>query len=107
MPQQSFFARAFLAALALALPGCASVDRGMHRFDDWLGSFKSRDDGGYVAMCNEPGNTFDATTAPPCESDLRRHCPNGFTVASVGATENPTPRSFAEKYRVTALAYCK
>ncbi|GKS88694.1 hypothetical protein VDF98_03440 [Xanthomonas campestris pv. raphani] len=107
MLPQSFVARAILIALILALAGCASMDRSMHRFDSWLGSFKSRDDGGYLATCNEPGNTFDATTAPPCESALRRHCPNGFNLASVGATENPSPRSFTEKYRVTALAYCK
>lgn len=90
----------------LTLIGCTSIQGGLDRFDDWLGQ-RGKHDGRYVASCYEPGNTFDDTTAPPCERSIRRHCPNGFDILSVGAMENPNPRSFTEKYKVTAVAQCK
>ncbi|QHF44103.1 hypothetical protein PspS35_09965 [Pseudomonas sp. S35] len=92
--------------LIVAISSCASIQGGLDRFDDWLGQ-KSSNDGRYLASCYEPGNTFDDTTAPPCELSIRRHCPNGFTILSVGAIENSNPRSFTEKYKITAVAQCK
>jgi len=62
---------------------------------------------GRVIGANFKGRVDDDTTAPPCERSIRRHCPNGFDILSVGAMENSNPRSFTEKYKVAAVAQCK
>lgn len=104
MLQSFFVVRTSLIALVLALPSCASTQRGMERFDDWLGGGQSHD-GRYTATCYSAGDNY--SSALSCDTTLRKHCPSGFDILSTGASPNPNAQSFAEKYRITALAQCK
>jgi hypothetical protein len=104
MLQSSVIVRAKLLALVFALSGCASTQRGMERFDEWLGGGQSHD-GRYTATCYSAGDTY--SSALSCDTTLRKRCPNGFDILSTGASPNPNAQSFAEKYRITALAQCK